>query len=73
MLIEMAGDTYKYAQNKCKKLLITRQNSSSSSYNTSSRSKVATIVPSRKEVFNFIDCLLGKFFIFSLDFFFNIY
>jgi hypothetical protein len=64
MLLTMAIDSYKFAENKCKKLLADRDNncSSSSSSSSSSSTTVTTTVLPVKKIVNFLDKLDGKFF-----------
>jgi hypothetical protein len=63
MLLTMAIDSYKFAENKCQKLLAERdKNCSSSSSGSSSSTAVTTTVLPVKKIVNFLDNLDGKFF-----------
>jgi hypothetical protein len=64
MLLTMAIDSYKFAVNKCQKLLAERENncSSSSGSGSSSSTAVTTKVLPVKKIVNFLDNLDGKFF-----------
>jgi hypothetical protein len=63
MLLTMAIDSYKFAENKCQKLLAERENNcSSSSGSSSSSTAVTTTVLPMKKIVNFLDNLDGKFF-----------
>jgi hypothetical protein len=57
MLLTMAIDSYKFAENKCKKLLADRDNNCSSS---SGSTAVTTTVLPVKKIVNFLDKLDGK-------------
>jgi hypothetical protein len=59
MLLTMAIDSHKFAENKCKKLLADSDNNCSSSSSSSSTTVTTTVIPVKKIV-NFLDKLDGK-------------